>query len=61
MTVMPQEPPPTTGNPEIDAALAAVAVDDLDIAEQARRLGAAQQVLADVLRASRAANQTSGS
>jgi len=56
---MPQEPVPTTGNAEIDAALADVAAaDEMDLTQQAQRLTEAQRVLAEVLRASRATDQT---
>jgi len=59
---MPQEPPPTTGNDDIDAALAAVAgAGELDLAQQVQTLADAQRVLAEVLRASRAGDQTAGS
>jgi len=48
------EPPPVTGDPAIDAALAGVAAaSELDPAEQAKQLSDAQSVLAEVLRASR--------
>jgi len=56
---MTQEPAPTTGNAEIDAALADVAAaDDMDLPQQVQRLTEAQRVLAEVLRASRASDQT---
>ena len=59
---MPQEPAPTTGNADIDAALAdVVAAGDLDLAQQVQRLTEAQRVLAEVLRASRAGDQTAAS
>ena len=62
MNTMPQEPAPTTGNPDIDAAMAAVAAaEDLELSEQVPRLAEAQRVLAEVLRSSRAGDQTVGS
>ena len=48
------QPPPETGNPVIDAALAQVAnAADADLEEQARQLNQAQTVLQEVLRTSR--------
>jgi len=45
---------PVTGDPVIDKALAdAAAASELDLDEQAKRLGDAQSILAEVLRASR--------